>query len=144
MRLTVVEWTDRVADYMRIADVLATKPGGITLAEAAACRVPLVLFDAIPGPEEENAKIFVGANAAVKADGPEQAAAEILSLIVQPDRMEQMRRNIGEFAKSRSAAVIVERALLTVVDGNNDRCISSNSVRYDGHPLEMFGAGGVK
>jgi UDP-N-acetylglucosamine:LPS N-acetylglucosamine transferase len=41
----VVGYTARVADYMRLANVMVGKPGPISIYEAIACRVPLVLVD---------------------------------------------------------------------------------------------------
>ncbi len=40
---------------MRACDLLITKPGGLTVSEALACNIPLAVFDAIPGQEEDNA-----------------------------------------------------------------------------------------
>jgi UDP-N-acetylglucosamine:LPS N-acetylglucosamine transferase len=41
----IVGYTDRVAEYMRLANVMVGKPGPISIHEAIACRVPLVLLD---------------------------------------------------------------------------------------------------
>ena len=38
---------------------------GLTVTEALACNTPLVIFDAIPGQEEENADFLVKNNMAV-------------------------------------------------------------------------------
>lgn len=44
-----VPFTDKVAVYMRAADVLLSKAGGISSSEAAVLGVPLVHTMAIPG-----------------------------------------------------------------------------------------------
>lgn len=44
---------------MKCADMIITKPGGLTVTEALACNIPLVIFDAIPGQEEENADFLI-------------------------------------------------------------------------------------
>ena len=41
---SVIGFTDRIADYMAVSDVLITKPGGLSLFEALTIKVPL-LFD---------------------------------------------------------------------------------------------------
>lgn len=41
----IVGYTAKVAEYMRLADVMVGKPGPISIHEAIACRVPLVLVD---------------------------------------------------------------------------------------------------
>jgi processive 1,2-diacylglycerol beta-glucosyltransferase len=43
-----------VALFMSAADLLVTKPGGLTISEAIAKRLPMFLFEAFPGQEEAN------------------------------------------------------------------------------------------
>jgi 1,2-diacylglycerol 3-beta-galactosyltransferase len=50
----VLGFIDNVADYMRAADVLLTKAGPGTIAEAAACGLPLILYEYISGQEKGN------------------------------------------------------------------------------------------
>lgn len=53
---------DRVMDA---ADVIVSKPGGLSTSEAFAKRLPLIVVDPIPGHEEENAALLSAAGAAV-------------------------------------------------------------------------------
>ena len=69
--------SDDIPSLMRSADVLVTKPGGLTTTEAALCGVPTVLFDPIPGPEERNAARFVAAGAGVTVSGDEATASAV-------------------------------------------------------------------
>ena len=64
----LVFFTDRVADYMHASDLLVTKPGGLTVSEALACSIPLAVFDAIPGQEEDNANFLIAHNMAIPLD----------------------------------------------------------------------------
>jgi UDP-N-acetylglucosamine:LPS N-acetylglucosamine transferase len=45
---------DNVAELMRSAEVLVTKAGGLTLAEAFCCGVPVIVHDVLPGQEAGN------------------------------------------------------------------------------------------
>lgn len=54
----LVFFTDEVENYMQASDLLITKPGGLTVSEALACSIPLAVFDAIPGQEEDNANFL--------------------------------------------------------------------------------------
>src|SRR5437588_525420 len=65
--LRVVGWTDEVAALMQLATLLVTKPGGLTISEAALSSLPVVFFDPIPGAEFVNAKRMVDARAALIA-----------------------------------------------------------------------------
>jgi processive 1,2-diacylglycerol beta-glucosyltransferase len=92
--LSVLGWTDDVAALMQTASVLATKPGGLTMAEAALCALPVVMFDAIPGPEQRNAARFVAAGAGIKTHGAQETASATLSLV----RDEHLRRRMSDCA----------------------------------------------
>lgn len=86
--LKVLGWTDEVAALMQAAAVLVTKPGGLTIAEAALCSVPEVFFDPIPGAEFVNAKRMVDAGAAVITKGASETAGAVV-LLLQDERLRQ-------------------------------------------------------
>lgn len=52
----VIGWTDAIDEYMRIADVVISKPGGLTTTECVELGCPLVAVYPIPGQEEGNAR----------------------------------------------------------------------------------------
>ena len=55
---------------MRAADCILSKAGGLTVSEALACGLPLILVDVIPGQETGNANHVVSGNAGVLAHDP--------------------------------------------------------------------------
>ncbi len=56
--------------FMRAADCVLSKAGGLTVSEALACGLPLILVDVIPGQETGNANHVVSGNAGVLARDP--------------------------------------------------------------------------
>ena len=54
----VLRKTDRMADYMKAADVFITKPGGLSSTEAAVSGTPIVHYSPIPGCESKNFRFF--------------------------------------------------------------------------------------
>src|SRR6266853_2698148 len=78
--LRVVGWTDEVAALMVAARILVRKPGGLTIAEAALCSLPVVFFDTIPGAEFVNARRMVDAGAALVTHRAIETAEAIISL----------------------------------------------------------------
>jgi UDP-N-acetylglucosamine:LPS N-acetylglucosamine transferase len=56
--------------FMRAADCILGKAGGLTVSEALACGLPLILVDVIPGQETGNANHIVSGNAGVLARDP--------------------------------------------------------------------------
>ncbi|HKC73075.1 MAG TPA: glycosyltransferase, partial [Chloroflexota bacterium] len=53
-RVTVLGWSDDVAALMRASNVVVTKAGSATLAEAFSQARPVLTYQALPGQEEGN------------------------------------------------------------------------------------------
>lgn len=84
--------------WMRAADILVTKAGPNSLAEAFLAGLPLVLYTALPGQEEGNVDHVVGNGAGVWAPLPRMASRAVLSLLRDPVKREAMA------ARSRALA----------------------------------------
>lgn len=91
-----------VYDYMHISDLIVTKPGGLTVTESLACHLPLAIYSAFPGQELDNAIFLTNMNAAVLLD-KKQGAEEIIELINDKDKLEQMKKICSELAKPNAA-----------------------------------------
>lgn len=59
-RATVFGWRPDIAALMRAADVIVTKAGSVTLAEAFSQARPIVLYQVLPGQEEGNVGLLRG------------------------------------------------------------------------------------
>lgn len=60
-RYIVLEYSEKIDELMRIADVIISKPGGLTVTECLHLKKPLLMVRPIPGQEEANAR-FVEKN----------------------------------------------------------------------------------
>jgi 1,2-diacylglycerol 3-beta-galactosyltransferase len=78
-RLQETEWhlethcynyVSEMGTFMRAADCILSKAGGLTVSEALACGLPLILIDVIPGQETGNANHVVSGDAGVLARDP--------------------------------------------------------------------------
>nr|WP_085449810.1 glycosyltransferase [Halalkalibacter krulwichiae] len=67
-RVHVISYTDRFTDYLRASDIILSKAGGLTMAEALACETPILIYEPVPGHEEDNAKFLIDFGTAVKAE----------------------------------------------------------------------------
>ncbi|MGQ9466944.1 MAG: MGDG synthase family glycosyltransferase [Anaerolineae bacterium] len=92
-RLLAISWpaptriegfVENIPEWMRAADVLVTKAGPATIAEALTIGVPMVLWGAIPAQETPNVHLVVREGAGIWAPEPEQAAAAVARLIANP------------------------------------------------------------
>ncbi len=96
----IIFFTNEVEKYMSVSDLIITKPGGLTVSEALACGLPMALFNAIPGQEEENANFLVSNNMAVKLE--KNGAQTIKNLLENPQKLNCMKKSCEEFDKSDS------------------------------------------
>ena len=108
--IRVFAYTDEVPVLMRAADLLITKPGGLTISEAFAAGLPLLLHDPIPGPETENAVYATRRGAAVWLHPGERMAPAVEEILAH--RISDMRRAAGdcacEDAAQRVAKILME------------------------------------
>ena len=109
--LRVLGWTDEVAALMQAARLLVTKPGGLTISEAALCSLPVVFFDPIPGAEFVNARRMVDAGAAVIAQGPAETARAIVSLLRDDESTDAMALRSNKMARPTARREIARLAL---------------------------------
>jgi processive 1,2-diacylglycerol beta-glucosyltransferase len=109
--LRVVGWTNEVAALMQAARILVTKPGGLTIAEAALCSLPVVFFDPIPGAEFVNARRMVEAGAAVVTHGPSETAQAIISLLKDDKAADAMALRSQTMARPNARREIASLAL---------------------------------
>jgi processive 1,2-diacylglycerol beta-glucosyltransferase len=59
IRYTAFGWTNSLHTYMKMADVVITKPGGLTTTECIALKKPMIAIQPIPGQEEHNAEYIL-------------------------------------------------------------------------------------
>lgn len=102
----VVRFVNNVHEYMHASDVLITKPGGLTSAEALVAQVPMVLFKPLPGQEERNTRYLVQRRAALRAKTAGDLTRTVESLLVSPEKRDTMRSAMARIGKPDAAAEI--------------------------------------
>lgn len=112
--LSTFGWTNRIPELMAAADVVVTKPGGLTVSEALASGLPMILTHPIPGPEERNIRYLVHHRVAVHAQSLEEVPALTARLLSQPKRRAEMSQRARELSRPDSSHAIAQvgRALL--------------------------------
>jgi len=111
VQLTTVGFTKQMDEYMAAADLLISKPGGLTTSEAMARGLPMVVANPIPGQEERNADHLLEAGCAIKCNNVPTLAFKIDRLRDAPGRMDAMRAAARAFGRPLAALEIVETLL---------------------------------
>ncbi|HEX9027997.1 MAG TPA: glycosyltransferase, partial [Anaerolineales bacterium] len=90
--------------FMRAANGIVSKAGGITVSEALACGLPMILIDVIPGQETGNANLVVSGNAGVLAQDPIEVL-ETMCHWLENDRFlySQVAQNAHRLGNPRAA-----------------------------------------
>lgn len=105
-RCRVVGFTDEMHCWMQAADIVVTKPGGLTSSEALACGLPLVIVNPIPGQEARNSDFLLECGAAVKSNDIRLIGHRVRVLLDAPDRLNAMRKAALSAARPEAAASI--------------------------------------
>lgn len=120
-RAVVPGWVPDVAPYLAAADVLVTKAGGLSLAEALAVGVPVVAWRPIPGQEADNARLLTRAGVADTARRPRDLVAAVASLLADGARLADRRRAAQVWGRPDAAATTAAALLQLVADGRPAR-----------------------
>jgi 1,2-diacylglycerol 3-beta-galactosyltransferase len=100
----VLGFTDKIPEYFRAVDLLVTKAGPGTLAEANAAQLPVVVYDFVPGQERGNVD-FVRHNGLglTALQGASAVVSAVRSVISNPERLATIRHNQEIVAPRRSS-----------------------------------------
>lgn len=98
----LIYFTEEINKFMQASDIIITKPGGLTVTEALACNIPMAVFDAIPGQEEENADFLLKHNMAVRISDGDSCREAIVELLKDREKLENMKEACKSFDKNDS------------------------------------------
>jgi processive 1,2-diacylglycerol beta-glucosyltransferase len=110
-KMAILGYTKDVNMLMDAADLIVSKPGGLTTAESLAKCLPIVIVNPIPGQEAKNTEFLLGEGVAVKARNPLDAAGLIEELLSDPERLRRMRNAAAKHARPQAAMKIAQLAL---------------------------------
>ena len=100
--IRVLEFTNKVPEFMSVSDLVVTKPGGLTTSESLASKLPMVIINPIPGQEEENAQFLEENGIAIwikKYDNPYE---KLQNLFSDPKLLPTMKENTEKLSKKYS------------------------------------------
>jgi processive 1,2-diacylglycerol beta-glucosyltransferase len=90
------------------AELYMTKPGGISITEAAVKKVPMVLIDAVGGCEEPNMHYFVDSGYAISGKDPEKIASDSIELLADDMQRREMSYALEKLAEINRPDIIYE------------------------------------
>jgi processive 1,2-diacylglycerol beta-glucosyltransferase len=110
-RVAVLGFTDAIDELMAVADIVISKPGGLTSAEVLAQGSVLAIVNPIPGQESRNSDYLLENGAAVKIGPVATLPYKIDALLNDPRRLARLRTNARRLARPRAAFAAAEKVL---------------------------------
>ncbi|MER0139731.1 diglucosyl diacylglycerol synthase [Bacillus safensis subsp. safensis] len=107
-QLKALGYVEQIDELFRVTDCMITKPGGITLTEATAIGVPVILYKPVPGQEKENALFFEDYGAAIVINRHEDILESVTNLLQDEEKLETMKQNMKKLHLKQSSQTILE------------------------------------
>lgn len=99
-------YVENMSMLMDSADLYLTKPGGISVTEAAVKNLPMVFIDAVAGCEEYNKIYFIKKRAAKTGKTVKEITEICMDLLDKPRKLEKMSKNLQSIAQVNAGQVI--------------------------------------
>jgi len=101
--IKILSFVENIDELMEISDLIVTKAGGMTTAEALVKNLPILIVSPIPGHERMNADFLVDKGAAIEVSDHRRIYDETNRLFDSKGTLEGMRRDVEKISKPDSA-----------------------------------------
>ncbi|MGJ7493577.1 MGDG synthase family glycosyltransferase [Variovorax sp. RT4R15] len=110
-RLVALGFTNEMEKLMAAADLVVTKPGGLTISECLALGKPMLLVSPIPGQEEHNAGFLMEEGAAWLAYDSIGLEYKVAGLMAAPEHLARMAHKSRSLGKPDAARRVLDCVL---------------------------------
>ncbi len=123
--MTVLGFRNDVPELMRAADLLVTKAGPGTIAEASVAEVPVVVYDYVPGQERGNLDYVRTNGIGVVALTTAEVVQSVRRIVHSQERLSKMRAQQTAVAPRGSSRKIAELIAQMAVTGRPNTPVSA-------------------
>ncbi|MDP3732658.1 MAG: glycosyltransferase [Candidatus Omnitrophota bacterium] len=116
-KILLFGYCDNINELMSISNIIITKPGGVTISEALAKKLPMIIVKPIPGQEENNTAYLTQEGAAFKLDKPKDINIVIKDLLTDRHKLNSLCEASGRISKP-NASIDIARFLLDLSDSH--------------------------
>jgi len=110
-KIIIFPFVNNIEQLMESSDLIITKPGGITTAEALAKGLPMIIIKPIPGQEESNTQYLLERGVAIKVDEIKNLPKCILELLSDSARLNEMSQKARSISRPNSSRDIANLLL---------------------------------
>ncbi|MBL4932695.1 MGDG synthase family glycosyltransferase [Clostridium paridis] len=101
-KLHILGFTKDISAIMDYSDIIISKPGGLTVSESIAKKLPIIIPFAIPGQEYENVEFLTQVGCAKYVDHMDDINYIVDSLISNPSEIDTMKDNLDKLRNNYS------------------------------------------
>lgn len=110
-RAKIYGFTDQMDELMALADVVVSKPGGLTTSEVLARGAAMAIVNPIPGQESRNSDFLLENGAAIKINNLATLPFKLGPLMQQPARLDALKARARQLGKPQAAFDVARLAL---------------------------------
>jgi processive 1,2-diacylglycerol beta-glucosyltransferase len=110
-RVHILGFTTQIDELMAVADLVVSKPGGLTTSETLARGAAMAIVNPIPGQESRNSDFLLENSAAVKINNLSTLTYKLNQLLSDPCRLAVLKQNARRLGRPQAAFDVAKSAL---------------------------------
>lgn len=99
-KIILYGFTNDIPNIMENSDIIITKPGGLTVSEAIAKKLPMIIPYYIPGHEKENLDFLVKNGLAIYVDKIDNIKKLLKFVMENPKELDDIRKSMEKLSNS--------------------------------------------
>jgi processive 1,2-diacylglycerol beta-glucosyltransferase len=107
----VIGFTQDIDELMAAADIVVSKPGGLTTSETLARGAAMAIVNPIPGQESRNSDFLLENGAAIKINNLATLSYKLTALLKDQERLAALKANARRLGRPKAAFDVVARSL---------------------------------
>ncbi|MFT8317771.1 MAG: glycosyltransferase [Sporolactobacillus sp.] len=104
--IQVLRFVHNMNEWMAMADLLITKPGGLTISEAIASRLPMIIYKPLGGQEADNTKFLLSLGISIASFSSTELITDLMNLLESPSALEIMRTNMDGLSDKQQISAL--------------------------------------
>ncbi len=110
-RSKIIGFTETIHELMAVADLVISKPGGLTTSEVLASGAAMAIINPVPGQETRNSDFLLENGAAIKINNVATLPYKLSKLLSDEGRLRQLKHNSVRLGRPQAAFEVAKIAL---------------------------------
>ncbi|MCM8782944.1 MAG: DUF354 domain-containing protein, partial [Candidatus Omnitrophica bacterium] len=118
-RVKVFEFVDNIAELMSVSELIITKAGGITTAEALVKGLPMIIVKPLPGQEMSNTRYLIAKGAALCVENIKDIRSVVKEMLLNKEKLNRMRQSARLISMPHSS-IDIANLIIELSKNNGD------------------------